>query len=155
MSARGVTASAGSERCPREAEVLGGLGRGFLGLDLEAHLRDCEPCRELHLVAGALLTERAEAIAEAPVPSAGTMWWRMRLRHRQEAQATARRALLVGQALSLAVALALLLSLLGPGVLHGLRQLFADARLGALLLLAVVTLLVAVPIGGWLALRGK
>jgi predicted anti-sigma-YlaC factor YlaD len=157
MSARhGATGiAAGGDRCPREAELLAGLGRGFLGLDVEAHLQECAACRELHLVAGALLDERAAAVAEARVPSAGTVWWRLRLRHRQEAQASARRTLFVGQAVSLAVAVGLLLALFGPALLQVARQLVASIQLSTPLLLALATLLVLAPIGGWFALRAK
>lgn len=153
--AGGNVGSAGTTRCAREDELLTALGRGFLGLDLEAHLRECPSCRELHLVAGALLDERTAAVAEASVPSAGTTWWRVRLRHRQEAQAAARRTLFVGQALSLAVAVGLLLALFGPGLLHTARQLVASLQLSTPLLLALAALLLLVPIGGWIAVRGK
>jgi hypothetical protein len=141
--------------CEREAELLAALGRGFLGRELEDHVRECAACGELHLVAGALLDDRAAAVAEAPVPSAGTMWWRMRMRHRRDAQALARRSLLVGQALSLAVAIALLAWLFGGEVVQGARGVFAAVRVSTPLLLAMVTLLVLAPIGGWVAIRGK
>ena len=141
--------------CPRETELLTALQRGFLGTDLEAHARDCASCRELHLVAAALLVERATAVAEAPVPSAGTMWWRLQMRHRRDAQATARRSLLVGQALTLAVALALLVSLFGTEAVQGLREMIAAVRLSTPLLLAFGALLLLAPIGGWIAVRGK
>lgn len=147
--------SAATARCAREDELLTALGRGFLGLDLEAHLRECPSCHDLHLVAGALLDERTAAVAEARVPSAGTTWWRMRMRHRQEAQAAARRTLLVGQALSLAVAVGLLLFVFGPGLLHMVRQLASSLELSKPLLLALAALLLLAPIGGWIAVRGK
>ena len=153
--ARGGADGAGAARCPREDELLTALGRGFLGSDLEAHVRACPSCHELHLVAGALLDDRTAAVAEARVPSAGTTWWRMRVRHRQEAQAAARRTLLVGQTLSLAVAVGLLLLLFGPGLLHVVRQLASTVELSKPLLLALATLLLLVPVGGWIALRGK
>lgn len=153
--AGGGAGSAASARCPREDELLTALGRGFLGLDLEAHLRECSSCHELHLVAGALLDERTTAVAEARVPSAGTTWWRMRMRHRQEAQAAARRTLLVGQALSLVVAVGVLLLVFGPALLHLVRQVASSVQLSTPLLLALATLLLLAPIGGWIALRGK
>jgi predicted anti-sigma-YlaC factor YlaD len=142
--------------CRREAELVAALGRGFLDVDLLAHLEECASCRELRLVAGALLEERAAAVKEAPVPGSGTMWWRMQLRHRQEARTAARRALLVGQALTLAVAMTLLLALFGLEVARGLRHVLAAVRVGhPLLLLALAALLLAAPIGGWLAVRQK
>jgi hypothetical protein len=139
--------------CEREGELLSALGRGFVAADLEAHAADCPACGELRLVAGALLDERVQAIAEAPVPSAGTMWWRMRVRQRQEAAARARRSLLVGQAATLAIALALVISFFGGEVAEGLRHLAVTVRLGTPLLVALAASAVLVPLAGWAALR--
>lgn len=83
------------------------------------------------------------------------MWWRMQLRHRQEARAAARRALLLGQALTVAVAAALLVVLLGTELAQGVRQVVATVRVDYPLLLPLAALLLAVPIGGWLAVRRK
>ena len=141
--------------CARESELLAALGRGFLDADLLAHLQSCAACRELRLVAGALLEDRASTVAAAPVPGGGTMWWRMQVRHRQEARAAARRALLVGQALTVAVAAALLVTLLGTEVTQGVRQMVTAVRIDYPLLLPLAGLLLAVPIGGWLAVRQK
>ena len=141
--------------CPRETELLTALGRGFVAPDLDAHVRECGSCAELRLVAGALLDERTAAVAEARVPSAGTTWWRMRVRHRQEAQAAARRTLLVGQALSLAVAVGLVLLLFGPVLVQVVRQVASTVELSRPLLLALAALLLLAPIGGWIAVRGK
>jgi hypothetical protein len=147
--------SAQAAPCPREEELLAALARGFLDADLRGHLDACAPCRELRLVAGALLDERAAAMREAPVPGAGTMWWRMQLRHRQEARAAARRALFVGQAATLAVAAALLLALFGAELAHGTRQVLAAIRLSTPVLFALAVLALLAPIGGWLAVRQK
>ena len=141
--------------CPREDELLTALGRGFLTPDLETHAQECASCGELRLVAGTLLADRAAAVAEAPVPSAGTMWWRLQVRQRRDAQAFARRSLLVGQALSLAVALALLVALFGGTAVHALREVVAAVRVSTPLLLALATLVLLAPIGGWIALRAK
>jgi len=141
--------------CDREAELLAALGRGFLGRELEDHVRECAACGELHLVAGALLEDRAAAVAEAPVPSAGTMWWRVRTRHRRDAQALVRRSLLLGQAMSLAVAIGLLAWLFGGEVVQGVRGVVAAVRVSTPLLLAMVALLLLAPIGGWAAMRAK
>lgn len=141
--------------CSREDELLDALGRGFLGAELEAHVAGCEPCTELQLVAGALLEERTEAIREAAVPGAGTMWWRMQLRHRQDAQKAARHSLLIGQAASLVIALVLAGAIFGPPLVAGLREVVADIRFSTPLLFAVATWLLAVPIAGYIALRQK
>jgi hypothetical protein len=141
--------------CPRADELLDALARGFVGPELAMHVDSCADCGELRLVAGALLDERVEAIAEAPVPSAAAMWWRMQVRRHEEAQARARRSLLIGQAATLAVALALVVSLLGADVAAGVRRAIASIQLGTPWLLALATWLLATPIAGWVALRQK
>lgn len=141
--------------CAREAELLEALERGFVGAELDAHAGSCASCGELRLVAGALLDERVEAMAEAPVPSSGTMWWRMRARHRHEAEAAARRSLMIGQAATLLVAIALVVSYFGGEIAFGVRHLVATVRLSTPLLLAVATWVLLAPIAGWVALRQK
>ncbi len=143
------------ERCRREDELLDALGRGFLGVELAAHADACPSCDELRLVAGALLDDRADAIAHAPVPSAGTMLWRMQMRRRREAQATARRTLLIGQAATLVIALALVVSLFGADLAVGIREVAGTIRLSTPLLLALATCILAAPIAGFVAIRQK
>lgn len=138
------------EACPREDELLEALGRGFTGPELAAHVAACPSCRELAAVAAALLDDRALAMAEAPVPSAGTMWLRLQARRRHEAAARAHRSLLLGQAATLLVALGLVIAFFGGEV----RDLVAAIRMSTPLLLAAATLLVA-PIAGWVALRSR
>lgn len=142
-------------RCPREEEMFEALERGFVGAELDAHAASCASCGELRLVAGAFLDARVEAIAEAPVPSSGTMWWRMRVRHRQEAESAARRSLMIGQAATLLVAIALVVSYFGGEIAFGVRHLVATVRLSTPLLLAVATWVLLAPIAGWVALRQK
>ncbi|HEX2122336.1 MAG TPA: hypothetical protein VHL59_11895 [Thermoanaerobaculia bacterium] len=147
-----------AERCLREDELLDALGRRFVGPELEAHVASCPSCSELQMVAGALLDDRAQAMMEAPVPSAGTMWWRMQMRHRQEAQAMARRSLLVGQAVTLAVAIALVVSLFGASFaleLREVREVLASVRVSTPLLLAIATWVLIAPIAGYVAIRQK
>ena len=141
--------------CHREDELLDALGRGYVGEELGAHVASCPSCAELRLVAGALLDERVQAMMEAPVPSAGTMWWRMMVRHRQEAASAARRSLLIGQAMTLVIAAALVLSFFGADVVFGVRELIDTIRLSTPLLLALATWIVAAPVAGWVALRQK
>ena len=141
--------------CHREGELLNALGRGFVGPELDAHSAGCAACSELRLVAGALLDERVEAITQAPVPSAKTMWWRMQMRHRQETQARARRSLFIGQAMTLAIALALVGTLFGTNVAVEMRQIVATIRVSTPLLLAVATWLLLAPLAGWVAIRQK
>jgi len=140
--------------CPREDELLDALERAFVGTELEAHVTSCPSCSELRLVAGALLDDRAEAMLTAPVPSAGTMWWRMQLRHKQDAAATARRSLFIGQAVTLTIALALVISFFGADLASGVRAAIGMIRLSTPLLLAIATLLVATT-AGWVAVRER
>ena len=141
--------------CPREDELLDALGRGFVDRELDAHAAGCADCGELRLVAGSLLDDRAAAMIEAPIPTAGTMWWRMRLRQRHEAEATARRSLLIGQLATVAVAIALLLSFFGTDLAVEIRHAATMIRLSTPMLLLLATWLAAAPIAGWMAVRQK
>ena len=144
-----------AQSCPREDELLDALGAGFIGEELESHIRTCAACGELRLVAGALLDERAQAVAEAAPPSSGTMLWRLQMRRRQEAQSAARRSLLIGQAVTLGVAVVLVFTLLGGHLASEAVNVIAWIRLSPPLLLAVAVWLLAAPIAGWLLLRQK
>ena len=144
-----------ADRCQHEDELLEALGRGFIGPDLSAHMQECPSCVEIRLVAGAFLDERVQAVTEAPVPSAGTMLWRMQMRHLQESQATARRSLLVGQAVTLTVAIMLVVSFFGTDVAMGVREVIDSIRLSTPLLLTVATWLLVAPIAGYVAIRQK
>ncbi|HKH44726.1 MAG TPA: hypothetical protein VKM72_08690 [Thermoanaerobaculia bacterium] len=141
--------------CPREDELLDALGAGFIGDELESHIATCAACGELRLVAGALLDERVQAVTEAALPSSGTMLLRMQMRRRQEAQAAARRSLLIGQAVTLAAAIALVFTLLGSTLAGEAVNVIASIKLSKPLLLAVAAWLLAVPIAGWVLIRQK
>jgi hypothetical protein len=141
--------------CTREDELLDALGRGFVGSELAAHAEQCPSCTELRVVAGALLDDRTTAVSESAVPAAGTMWWRMQIRFRHERQTAARRSLLVGQAVTLVVALALIGLFFGSDLAAGAREVIAVVRVSTPLLLALATSLLVVPIAGWVALRQK
>ncbi|HET7706857.1 MAG TPA: hypothetical protein VFM36_12270 [Thermoanaerobaculia bacterium] len=145
-------------RCPLEDELLDALGRGYVNPDLAAHVGGCSSCSELQLVAGALLNEHATAVSEAPMPSAGTVWWRMQIRHRHEVQAAARRSLFVGQAATLAIALILVGAFFGVELTVGLREMVAAVRLSTPLMVTVgawLLLLLIAPIAGYVAIRQK
>lgn len=151
-----MTLSDATGACPREPELLAALERGFVGPDLSSHAAECRDCGELHGLAAAFLEDRTAAVAEAPVPSSGTMWWRMRLRQRREAEERARRSLLVGQAVTVALAVGLVAVLFGTEIAAGVRAAAATVRLSTPLLVAVgvlATTLVVAPVAGWLMLR--
>lgn len=148
--------------CQREDELLDALGNGYVGPELDAHVVSCSSCRELRLVAGAFLDDRREAVIEAHIPSAGTMLWRMHMRARREAAATARRSLLIGQAATLAVALTLVIAFFGTDLRFfgldltaGVRDLIATIRVSTPLLLAFAMILLTAPIAGWMVVRQK
>jgi hypothetical protein len=144
-----------AERCEREDELLDALGRGFVGPELDTHAGSCGACSELRAVAGALLDDRGAAVAEAAVPAAGTMWWRMRLRRRQELEARARRTLLIGQAATVAMALALVIAFFGADLAAAARDIVATVRVSTPLLIVLAAWLLATPIAGWVAIRQK
>jgi hypothetical protein len=145
-------------RCEREDELLEALERAFVPADLDEHVHGCEACSELRLVAGALLDDRAVAVKEAAVPSAGAMWWRMRVRQQREAVAAARRSLLIGQAATLVVAAGLAVALFGGNIASGARELVQAVHLTTPVLVAAGVLavwMIAAPLAGWAALRQK
>ena len=141
--------------CQREDELLDALGRGFVGPELTAHVDQCPSCSELRLVAGAVLDDRRQAFTEAPLPSSGTMLWRMKMRHRQEAEATARRSLLIGQAATLAIAITLLVAIFGTNLAGEAAQVIAAIRVSTPLLFTLATWALVAPIAGYVALRQK
>lgn len=141
--------------CARENELLDALGRGYLGAELETHVAACEECRELRSVAGALLDDRADAIRHATVPAAGTMWWRMQVRRRHDAIAAARRSLLIGQAATLLIAIALVVRWFGADVAGEVSAFAASFHVSMPVLVGVAMWALAIPIAGWVAIRSK
>jgi len=126
--------------CNREDELLDALERGYVGAELASHVATCVACRELHAVAGALLDDRNHAMVEASVPTAATMWWRMRLRAKQDAEAAARRSLLIGQAATLFVAIALAIAFFGVDLLRFVAKSHVPwGTVGAWLVVASIT----------------
>ena len=141
--------------CHREDELLDALGRGYIGEELQSHIESCAGCAELRSVAGALLDDGREAMMEAHVPSSGAMWFRMLIRQRQDAQATARRSLLIGQAATLVVALTLVGAFFGADLVVSARAWIAAIHLSTPVLLMIATSLLIAPIAGWVAIRQK
>lgn len=144
-----------SDLCIREDELLDALTRGFVGAELKAHLATCGPCAELQTVAGALLEDQREASIAAAVPSSSAMWRRMQLRHRNEAEAAARRSLIVGQTITFAVVVFLAVSLLGTQLTGSLFEVIAAIRFSTPLLVAVATWVILGPVAGYIAARQK
>jgi hypothetical protein len=102
--------------CPRSADVAaalmaGGLSGGCPDDDVRCHLEACQPCADLALVIAALRAERAKDRLQAPVPSAGLVWWRAQLRQRQQAARMATAPVTALHLLTLAFGLALAVAL--------------------------------------------
>lgn len=145
-----------SRQCARETDLLDALQAGYVTAELSHHLKACADCRELESVAAALLDDRATNLSEARIPSSGTMWWRMQIRLRGDAETRTRRALVIGQGLTILVALGLIVTLLGDWLLPGITSPFSGISLTTpivtLVVLAVLAL-VAVPVAGWIAVH--
>jgi len=139
--------------CQRETELLESLGRGYVGPELVSHVAECASCRKLQQVAGALLDERINAMTEAPVPSAATMWFRMQVRRQQEVQAAARHSFMIGQAATLVIALALIGSVFGADAAVSVLDVISAIRVSTPLLIAVGTWLLLAPIAGYFAIK--
>lgn len=144
-----------ADRCSREDELLDALGSGFVGAELDQHVASCAACADLRLVAGGLLDDRRDAMMAASIPSSGTMWFRIQLRLRRDAQSTARRSLVIGQAITVGVVLLLLGSLLGAQLAGGFFDVLASIRLSTPLLVAFILSLLVAPIAGYVAVRQK
>ena len=141
--------------CGYEDELIDAIQRGYVGEELDAHVTSCTSCSELRVVAGAVLDDRSQAMLEAPIPSAGMMLLRMRMRERQEAESTARRSLLIGQAVTLTVAIALVVSFFGATVAVEVRNFIMTIRLSTPLLLVLATSVLLTPVAGWVVTRQK
>lgn len=78
--------------CPWESRIAIAVADGSPPEDLVLHLAVCPSCREAHSVAGKM-RQFAKGLAEEPVPSAASMWWRLNLRLRRERARQAERPL--------------------------------------------------------------
>jgi predicted anti-sigma-YlaC factor YlaD len=103
--------------CEREIEVVTALmeGRWPDGCEpaLRAHAAACTPCGELVQIAGAVREQHLATMQEAAVPPSGLVWWRAQRRSRQEALATASRAITTVQAASVGIAIVIALTVIG------------------------------------------
>jgi hypothetical protein len=106
--------------CRYETDVLAAVAAGswdHAPEDLKLHVTTCRACADLALVSQLLKTDHAAVVAEANVPSAGQVWWRVQMRARAEAAEAAARPLFVAQAIASAAiigALAALVTWLWP-----------------------------------------
>jgi hypothetical protein len=83
--------------CPRESDVIGAIiaseWSDRCDGTLQAHVAQCQVCKELVDVAGLLRLDRDGLHNEITVPAAGQVWWRAAIRARLEASQQAARPL--------------------------------------------------------------
>jgi hypothetical protein len=103
------------EECHREPVVAEAVAAGCWPdhcPELRVHVQQCAVCTEVAAVAVALQEDHAATLSQAPVPSAGLVWWRAELRSRREAVRTAERPLTLVHAFSAAAAIGVLVAVL-------------------------------------------
>lgn len=77
--------------CDREQKVSEAVRSGTWDPELRDHARHCPICADVLLVTEFLQNEAEVAGAEAPLPSAGVIWWKAQLASRHSAVARATR----------------------------------------------------------------
>ena len=155
--------------CPREQDVLEAVAFGRWpaasrsDTALHAHVAACAICADLLEVARALHGDRESACREAPVPSAGLVWWRATMRARADAARTAAQPITVWQGVTGACAAGLAggLAAMAWRTLHGLvsMDLVAGSSFalsyGLTILLALGACLVLAPLALYVALADE
>jgi hypothetical protein len=115
MTRLGTRACQASVECAREGDVFEAVafGRwpGHCDPALAAHVAACAVCADVLAVAIALGDDRDWACREAPLPTAGAVWWRATIRARADAARTAMQPIGVLQAIAGAVAAGLIAGL--------------------------------------------
>ncbi len=112
--------------CVREREVAQLLEFGqwpqASPAELRTHAAGCRVCSQRVLLTVRLRAARAQAMAAAQLPSAGTLWWRAQLRRRNEALVRVSRPLLGAQLFALVAAAVLAAGALVWAMRAGLRS---------------------------------
>jgi hypothetical protein len=107
----------GYDACPHEQAMVDLVvaGRRFDESDhaLRAHAAECRTCAETLELARLLQDDRQALCAEAPVPSAGAVWWRATIRARAEAARAAGQPITLLQGIAAATAVGLFVALVG------------------------------------------
>ena len=107
----------GYDPCPHEQAIadLVVAGRRLDESDdaLRAHAAECRACAETLELARLLQDDQKALCAEAPVPSAGAVWWRATIRARAEAARTAGQPITLLQGIAAATAVGLFVALVG------------------------------------------
>lgn len=101
--------------CHHEASVIGVVNRGEwpdrAPAELRAHVAGCAVCRDT--VAIASLLSEADAADDAPLPTAGQMWWRLAVRARLDRERAAARPVVWLQGVAAACGFGLVATAIG------------------------------------------
>jgi hypothetical protein len=183
MSGRRIGGNVGGNTpqngCSREHEIVDLVvsGREVDEGDrtLRAHASQCTACAETLELARLLREDQRALCGEAPVPAAGTVWWRATIRARAEAARTAGQPITLLQGIAAATAVGLLVGLggawgrsillggswfdrvgdlvsrLDAGRAHLATSASVPAALGLPLLLALAACLIVAPLAVYLA----
>lgn len=154
----------GQSACPREPEIveLVVAGRWTDEADdaLRAHAAQCGACAETLELAGLLRDDQRTLCDEAPVPSAGIVWWRASMRARAEAARTAGQPITLLQGIAAATAVGLFVAFAGGwwrsaadlvSSVDTRSALMTSAAPGPLLLLALAACVIVAPLAVYLA----
>lgn len=135
--------------CNHEVEIVEAItsGRWPAGCseELRLHSEACPVCTDVVQVALALSEERAAALSNVRVPSAGLVWWRSEMRARRDAVSKATRPLQIVEWISVVcvlIAAGALLRWMGPSALSDLLVQSSTLLLGGLGILILVSSLV-------------
>jgi len=105
------------DACPHEQTivdlVVAGRWLEESGDALRAHAAECRACAETLELARLLQDDQKALCAEAPVPSAGAVWWRATIRARAEAARAAGQPITLLQGIAAATAVGLFVALVG------------------------------------------
>jgi hypothetical protein len=103
--------------CPHEQAIVDLVVAGGRLDDsddaLRAHAAECRACAETLELARLLQDDQKALCAEAPVPSAGAVWWRATIRARAEAARAAGQPITLLQGIAAAAAVGLFVALVG------------------------------------------
>ena len=103
--------------CPCEQEIVDFLVSGRWADEgddaLHAHTAQCGACAETLELARLLRDDQMALCGDAPVPAAGSVWWRATIRARAEAARTAGQPITLLQGVAAATAVGLLVGLGG------------------------------------------
>lgn len=104
--------------CHHEAAVVRVVSRGAwpdrAPAELRAHVTTCAVCRDTVAIASLLrAADAADAVDDAPLPTAGQMWWRLAVRARLDRERAAARPVVWLQGVAAACGLGLVATAIG------------------------------------------